>query len=316
MLIRTLLAVMLFTIFGCKKEVAPTTYSETLEKSIAPEKKSEKKAAETLSKEFKDYWYSGTADVTSYELEQARYGESRKGNAVLVFVTEPFHSEKQVKADHRHPDNISVMKLNTTKKFTTGVYPYSIMTSTFYPVSNNQHALKITNSVQEWCGQVFSQLNNKEQFEVQSFSYFESESDQKFNLDKALLENELLTQLRINPENLPEGELEIIPDFSYLRLRHKELKTYKANVSNLPGNNYNVYTITYPELKRTLTIQYLAGFPYNIESITETYSSGFGKRAQEMSTTLKKKKTLNIPYWNKNKNVDQKLRTELGLSND
>ena len=43
-----------------------------------------------LSQEFKDYWYAGTAEITSYNLKQARYGEIHQGTAVTVFVTEDF----------------------------------------------------------------------------------------------------------------------------------------------------------------------------------------------------------------------------------
>jgi len=43
-----------------------------------------------LSKEFKEYWYAGNAEITSYKLDQARYGELREGTSVLVYVTEPF----------------------------------------------------------------------------------------------------------------------------------------------------------------------------------------------------------------------------------
>ena len=79
---------------------------------------------------FNKYWYAGEAEITSYELEQARYGEIHKGTSVLVFVTEPFSRSKQVKLDNwrdQSPDNVSVMKLNMTKKFLTGIYPYSMM---------------------------------------------------------------------------------------------------------------------------------------------------------------------------------------------
>ena len=34
-----------------------------------------------------EYWYAGEAEITSYELNQARYGEIHKGKAVTVFVT-------------------------------------------------------------------------------------------------------------------------------------------------------------------------------------------------------------------------------------
>ena len=67
-----------------------------------------REAAQDLSEEFKNYWYSGEAEITSYELEQARYGEIRQGKAVLVFVTENFLPNIQVKADEENPPNISV----------------------------------------------------------------------------------------------------------------------------------------------------------------------------------------------------------------
>jgi len=69
---------------------------------------------------FRQYWYAGKAELTRYALEQARYGEIHKGDAVLVFVTEPFLIDKQVK--YEFGDNskaVSVLKLNLVKKFFT-----------------------------------------------------------------------------------------------------------------------------------------------------------------------------------------------------
>jgi hypothetical protein len=51
-----------------------------------------------LSQGFKDYWYAGEAEITSYELEQARYGEIRKGHAVLIYVTEEFSTRDTSKS--------------------------------------------------------------------------------------------------------------------------------------------------------------------------------------------------------------------------
>src|SRR5688572_8355489 len=104
---------------------------------------------------FGRYWYQGKAELTRYALEQARYGELHKGDAVLVFVTEPFLPEKQVKLERGDPARgVSVLKLNSTRKFFTGIYPYSVMTSTFTPVDfGKTGTLKVTSSTQEWCGQ-------------------------------------------------------------------------------------------------------------------------------------------------------------------
>ena len=269
-----------------------------------------KKEAQHLSEAFKNYWYSGEAEITSYKLEQARYGEIRQGKAVLIFVTEDFLPNIQVKADQQHPENISVLKLNATKNFNTGIYPYSVMQSTFYPVANNQHALKISSSIQEWCGHVYTQLNNRNDFEISSYSYFQEEADKSFNINKAILENEIWTQLRLNPKLLPIGNLKIIPSFEYIRFSHITFKAYNAT-AKLSNNQY---TISYPELNRTLTITFNPEFPYNIFAWEETFKSGFGSNAKLLTTKATKLVSIKSPYWNKNKNKDEVLRKTLQLN--
>ncbi|MBT8181252.1 MAG: septum formation inhibitor Maf [Eudoraea sp.] len=266
-----------------------------------------------LSSEFKEYWYAGEAEITSYKLEQARYGELREGHAVLIFVTEPFLADEQVKADRNTPDNIPVLKLNSTKKYFTGIYPYSIMSSSFYPVQDNQHAIKISSSIQEWCGHVYSQLNNRKDFEYKSHSYFEGEADQEFKMEKNILENELWNKLRINPNGLPLGELEIIPSLEYFRVAHKKIEPYKAIASIMEKDGISSYAIAYPELDRTLTINFSTTFPYTIESWTDEFKSGYGSNAKILTSKATKINTLKAPYWRKNGNKDIFLREQLGL---
>lgn len=270
--------------------------------------------ARPLSADFRNYWYQGKAEITSYDLQQVRYGEIREGKAVLVYVTEPFEATKQVKADRPNQESISVLKLNATRKFLTGIYPYSIMSSTFYPVADNQHALKLTNSVQEWCGQVFAQLNNRKEFELQAFSYFESEGDQELRLPKTLLENEIWTKLRIAPNDLPQGDIEVIPALEYIRLKHIPFQAYKAKAKLIKKEDgMSTYSIKYPELMRTLEIQFSSAFPHDIESWTESYVDGYGPNAGLMSSTAKRIKRINSPYWSQNSNVHLPLRDSLGL---
>ena len=263
----------------------------------------------TLSKAFKNYWYSGEAEISSYNLEQARYGEIRQGKAVLIYVTEDFLANKQVKAESSNSNSIPVLKLNATKKFNTGIYQYTVMQSTFYPVSNTSHALKVSSSMQEWCGHVYTQLNNRDQFEVTSHSYFENEADQHFKMHKTILENELWTQLRIDPQSLPIGDQQIVPAFEFARLRHVPIKAYKANT--ILKNN--TYTINYPDLNRTLSITFNPTFPYDILEWEETYKSGFGSNAKMLTTKATKLKTIKSAYWQKNRNFDEVLRDTLLL---
>lgn len=263
-----------------------------------------------ISQEFKEYWYAGKAEISSYKLEQARYGEMRDGNAVLIFVTEDFLPEKQVKADRQNDKNIPVLKLNATKNFNTGIYPYSVMSSTFYPVFNEQHAIKVSSSMQEWCGHVYAQLNNRNTYEITSHSYFENDADKEFSINKDILENELWTQLRLNPADLPVGTLKIIPDFSYTRMKHIPVKAFNA-IATLTTNSY---TLEYPELNRKLVLNFESTFPYTITSWEETYKDGYGPNAKELTTKATKIKTIKSPYWGKNSNKDSILREELGLN--
>ncbi|RMB56214.1 septum formation inhibitor Maf [Dokdonia sinensis] len=262
-----------------------------------------------LSQEFKDYWYAGEAEITSYRLSQARYGELREGTAALIYVTEDFLPKEQVKADQNNKNNIPVLKLNATKNFNTGIYPYSVMTSTFYPVNEKRHAIKVSQSMQEWCGHVYAQLNNRDDFEVMSHSYFQGEADQDFNLPKAVLENEVWTQLRINPQELPVGEFEAIPDLAFVRMKHVTLQAYPAKATRTEGN----YTLQFPTLGRTLSITFTPEFPYAITGWEETFKSGFGNNAKQLKTTATAFKTIKSAYWGKNSNADAPLRKELGL---
>lgn len=263
-----------------------------------------------LSQNFKDYWFAGEAEITSYQLDQSRYGEQRPGTAVLIFVTEDLLPGEQVKADDQSSSNTPVLKLNSTKNFNTGIYPYSIMQSVFYPLEGSSHALKVTASIQEWCGQVYMQLNNREEYEIVSHSYFEQEADQNLSLEKAHLENEVWTQLRVNPELLPVGEIKMIPSFEFIRLAHIEIKAYNATAEFYQDGKEAVYKITYPTLDRNLKIFYQNNFPFKInkwEEVTEKDGKEFITRASRMEE-------IKTDYWNKNSNKNLPLRDSLNLN--
>lgn len=293
--------------FGCTETIKEHN-SEIAFSKTHPENE-ETLNSRTISQEFKDYWYAGNAEITSYNLSQERYGEIRKGSAVIIFVTEDFLPKQQVKADGISESNIPVLKLNSIKKFITGIYPYSIMTSVFSPVNTTNHAIKISTSSQEWCGQVYMQLNNKEDFSILSHSYFEGEADQNLSLPKTWLENEIWNLIRINPKKLPIGEISMIPAFEYIRLKHKKATAYKATTSLSEGNNKLIYTITYPDLPRVLAIHFNKNFPYEIEKWTDSNALD----ATAIKTTATKIKRMKTAYWSQNKNKDLVLRDSLGL---
>ncbi|MFN2262381.1 MAG: septum formation inhibitor Maf [Psychroflexus sp.] len=271
-------------------------------------KVSESYESRKLNEEFKNYWYDGNAEITSYELLQYRYGEQRQGTAVLIFVSEDFLPNDQVKADDRNPENINVMKLNATKNFNTGIYPYSIMESTFLPLAEKRPVLKIASSTQEWCGQTYAQLNHHNDFEINSHSYFEGEADQNLSISPVLTENELWTQLRIDPKKIETGTQKLLPSLAFIRLNHLEIKPYSAEIKQF-DNEFLVTEINYKNINRTLKIFQNKKFPFEIEQWEEIQI----KNQDTLVTSAKKMKRLKTKYWQKNANKYLNLRDSLNL---
>ena len=290
--------------FGCESVSENTPYTYTL---VSQELSDQNK--------FGEYWYQGKAELSSYELQQARYGEVHPGHAVLIFVTEDFSANKQVKLDfpqQAESDVVKILKCNFTKKFLTGIYPYSMMFSAFSPInlSKHPHALKVATSSQEWCGHTYLQLNaQKSQYKIQANSYFESEGDQQFSLDKVWLEDEIWNYIRISPEALPTGNFQMIPATFYSRLNHIDLKEEKATaeIRNYAEDSELLeYHISYPKLNRTLSIQFQQSFPHIIEGWTET-------TLRRGTTRATRKKTIQSAYWSQNGTNDRELRAKLDL---
>jgi hypothetical protein len=273
--------------------------------------------ARAAGERFGRYWYQGKAELTRYELNQARYGEMHKGEAVLIFVTEPFLPDKQVKLERGDPSKgITVLKLNSVRKFFTGIYPYSLMTSTFTPVSfaATGRALKVASSSQEWCGQTFTQLNLRGgRYEGALRSYFEDEGDRAFGFDAAWLEDEIWTRIRLAPETLPVGRIEIVPGLQYARLWHKDVRPEKAEATLRSDGRENVYSVDYSAIPRKLSIRYEAAFPYKIVSWEETQPGAFDG-SPLLTTKAVATRSLMLDYWKRHGNADAHYRKELGLT--
>lgn len=270
--------------------------------------------------EFQDYWYNHGAEISRYRLQQARYGELHDGDAVLIFVTETFDPESQVKYEGSSPEQdgaVPVLKLNASRTFVTGIYPYSMMTSVFTPLDDRE-PLKVTTSSQEWCGHTFTQFNRQDDgWRLRLFSYFQEEGDQDRTLRDVPHESGIWTRIRLAPETLPTGQLSMIPSPIYQRLSHTRIQAYNVN-ANLTqiethgphGEALQAYTLTYPELDRTLTIRFQKEFPHVIEGWEETRNS-FG---EQLTTKAVRTHSRMQPYWQLNQPGDRQLRRELGLS--
>ena len=279
--------------------------------------------AATPDRDFAAYWFAGKAELNNYSLEQAQYGVLNPGEAILIFVTEDFRTDTQVKSEDpaNHDKSVPVMKTNIVKKFTTGIYDYSLFTSVFTPINTSNdrpsifpNTLKASTSTQEWCGHSYLQINYANNaYHVAGKSYFEKEVSENYEVEKSWLEDELWNRIRLNPEKLPVGEIRLIPGTMAARLRHKRLDplTATATVANyegvlFPGKLLKSYTIQYPTDDRTLMIVFEQKFPHKIVGWEETYRS----KDNLLTSRAVLKKTIQSDYWKHNAPADSTLRAE------
>lgn len=300
---------------------APTTAAPS---SPSGDRSGQKAAAQKFP-DFQSYWYQGLAEMNRYKLQQSRYGEIHEGEAVLIFVTEDFLPEKQIKYEFGPSENAQRgFKLNAYRRFYTGLYPYTMLTSTFRPASDaTQPPWKIAATSQEWCGMTYTQYNLKgDGYDALLHSYFQAEGDQKFRVEGTLLEDDIWLKVRQDPSSLPTGEVKMVPGAHYLRLMHKNTRAYPGNASISEPRDTSwsdapvrTWTLHYPELQRTWKVHFEDSFPHTIVAWEETYPSLFSPNGgpQMLTTTGTLTHATFTDYWNQHSLQHAPMRQKLGL---
>lgn len=290
--------------------------------------------------EFSAHWNDWKAELDGYRLVQPRYGEPREGWAVMVWVTEPFSSSKHVKLDRpeeNKKDLVQVMKLNLLRRFKTGIYDYSLMLSVFSPLVFDEKAisasahrpLKVTFSGQDWCGQVFHQLDARvAALDSEWRSYFESEADGRERLaltEDTVLEDELWFRLRGLTRALVPGNYRFIPSLASARLAHTKLAAGTLEVRRasdkesitVPAGTFETirYELAFswpdgrPKLARTVWIE--GAYPHRIIAWSGDAPGLRGNEpAQERGELTG---SIRDTYWQHNRLEDAALRRALRL---
>lgn len=126
--------------------------------------------------------HDGCAELCGYRWHGTRYGQERSGEAVAIFVTEPFSEARHVKVDKPDEDPgdvVPAMKLNLIRDFQTGIYDYNTMVSCFVRASDFS-PMKLTYSSAEWCGHLYEELDlGVSATRLSTRSYFEGQSGER-----------------------------------------------------------------------------------------------------------------------------------------
>lgn len=216
------------------------------------------------NKTFNDYWKNGKIEITKYELKEDSISV---GEGSLAFSIDYVEGVNKT-------DSIQTLHSDFTGKIHQENYDYSAMTSTYLPLNLTirPHVMKVINSVQEPTGNSFLALSQiPKYYEIIAKNTFKEKTKEHFVLERKNLEDELWSKVRMNPDDLPTGDIEMIPSFAYWQSVRKlpniyeakaELKDYTA--TEFTGKKLKIYTLDYPDLKRNLSIIFESEFPFEI----------------------------------------------------
>ena len=123
----------------------------------------------------KSMWEDGLAEVSTYALNQARYGTKYPGTATLIAVRETMDPTRAVKS--RDGSGVPVIKAMLQRHFVTGTYPYHQSATAL--IGREQGVIqRYLMSSMEWCGNAGkSWVNHGDSSPMTVMSYFDGYGD-------------------------------------------------------------------------------------------------------------------------------------------
>lgn len=147
-----------------------------------------------------DIWSDGQAEVSTYDALMPHYGQLYPSQVAMIYVKEPFRTDKRVKSDLASGPQIEpAIKFNYQIATRTGSYTYQQMLSAFWTV-HDRALQKWTLSHHEACGSTFKMgIPENKKLELTYHSYWDGEGSGKLIIplpENAWIYEELPFRLR------------------------------------------------------------------------------------------------------------------------
>jgi hypothetical protein len=210
---------------------------------------------------FLNYWQKIPTEVNRYTLKEDSVVIGEGGLSYRLGYTQGVNER----------DSVKTLRVDFTGKIKRENNDYSTVTTTFLPLNSSirPHALKILNNIQDVQGSSTTLLSQvPKAFQIVNNT---DKLHKEYELERQSLEDEVWAKIRMNPDDLPLGEVEMIPSFAYWQSVGKlpSIQEAKTQINAYSGTEFKgkklkEYKIEYPELKRNLAIIFEGDFPYQI----------------------------------------------------
>jgi hypothetical protein len=227
---------------------------------------------------FRNYWTTGKTERTSYDLRRVQPDEPVPGEAVLIFTAGAFRTDTQEPLDdagttaYERLRAVPVLTMSQERRLAAAAATSPALTAVFMPLDTKlfPHALQVRLSFGK------SGLGGR-QLTLRSRQYHLTSSppeEEENAFDRAWLEDELWTRLRLSPESLPTGEVDVVPGLLFSRLNRRVLQPEPATAARrdttFGAQHVGVYTLDYPGLKRRVALFFEKNAPYQLVGWEET----------------------------------------------
>lgn len=170
-------------------------------------------------------WDDGRAEVCAYRVAWPRYGEERRGSALLILVKEPWAPDLAVKADAPRADGFEVLKLNHVRDVRTGIYEYHQMASVFLD-RRRGGLVKMSTTSSEACGITTGEVVDGR---LATRSYFDGQGARETAYPGGLPDDGLPALLRELIAGEAPREIEVFPSLLAARLPELEPRRWRLS---------------------------------------------------------------------------------------
>jgi hypothetical protein len=245
-------------------------------------------------------WNDGSAEVSTYETVDVKYGIPRTSRAVLIVVAEDLDRARLVKADRPagEPATLRVLKLNHVRSVPTGVYAYEQMLSAYAAArSDRLDPVKISMTSHEWCGNSFVEWRrDRAILEIRSYFETPADTDVPLSADGALFYDALPLQLRsLDFARARSGRLRVVDSVFTNRPLPPRIDDAVFEITP-PAGPGGAFRVALHRGARSDTLEFERQFPHRLSH---------WKRSDGGSMRLKTSERFR--YWERNAPGDERL---------